>query len=155
MLTPSVLVLELKEKLNKFPMHRFNVQQTAETYEKFISNLKENSIQKIHDFQENYTCLLPEEIQSLHWTQETATVYPIIVLRRVGEDIREDHLTFIPDDKNHDVPFGEYCNDSLHKYYEDEGLSITHDIEYNDGCASQFKCVRSFSSLAKRHIKTT
>ena len=155
MLTPIELVLLLKEKLNKFPMHRFNVQQTAKTYEKIISNLDEHSILKIHDFSENYTCLLPEEIQSLHWTQETATVYPIVVLRRVGEDIREDHLTFISDDKNHDVPFVEHCNDILHKYYEDEGLSITHDIEYNDGCASQFKCVRAFSSLAKRHIKTT
>ena len=47
---------------------------------------------KIHDFSENYTCLLPEEIQSLHWTRETATLCPIVVLRKLGEDIREDHL---------------------------------------------------------------
>ena len=32
---------------------------------------------------------------------------------------------------------------------------ITHDIEYNDGCASQFKCIRALSSLARRAVKTS
>ena len=43
----------------------------------------------------------------------------------------------------------------LHKHYQKKGLSITHDVEYNDGCASQFKCIYAFSSLARRSIKTT
>lgn len=75
---------------------------------------------KIHVFSENYTCPLPEEIQSLHWVQETATVYPVVILREVVFDIREDHLV---------------CG--------------------SDGCGSQFKCIRAFSSLARRNIKTT
>ena len=155
MITPSEQVLLLKEKLNKFSVHSFNVQQTAKTYDKIIANLNEHSILKIHDFSENYACLLPEEIQSLHWTQETVTVYPIVVIRKVEDDIREDHIDFISNDKKHDVPFVEYCNDILHRYYKDAGLSITHDIEYNDGCASQFKCIFAFSSLTRRKIKTT
>ena len=112
-------------------------------------------ILKIHDFSENYASLLPEEIQSLHWTQATATVYPIVVIRKVEDDICEDHIVFTSNDKKHDIPFVEYCNDILHRYYKDAGLSITHDIEYNDGYASQFKCVRAFSSLTRRKIKTT
>ena len=83
MITPSDLVLLLKTKLNRFPVHRFNVQQIAKTYDKIISNLNEHSILKIHDFLENYACLLPEEIQSLQWTQETATVYPTVVIAKV------------------------------------------------------------------------
>ena len=75
MKAPSELVLLLKEKLNKFPVHRFKVQQTAKTYDKIIANLNEHSILKIHDFSENYACLLPEEIQSLHWTAAYPTVY--------------------------------------------------------------------------------
>ena len=113
------------------------------------------TILKIHDFSKNYACLLPDEIQSLHWTQETASVYPVVVLRRVKEDVREDHLTFITDDKNHDVPFVEYCNNLLHEHYRGEGLDVTHGIEYNDGCASQFKCICALSALAHRSMKTT
>ena len=52
-------------------------------------------------------CLLPEEIQSLHWTQETATVYPIVVIRKVEDDIHEDHIVFISNYKKHDVLFVE------------------------------------------------
>ena len=98
---------------------------------------------------------MPEEIQSLHWTHKQATVYPIVVLRKVGEDVREDHPILISDDRKHDAPFVELCNQILHKHYQKKGLSITHDVEYNDGCASQFKCICAFSSLARHSIKTT
>ena len=125
MLTPSALVDLLKNKLEQFPRHRFNVQQTAKTYDNLVANLNEHTILKIHNFSETYTCLLPEEIQSLHWNQEQATVYPIVVLRKVGEEVREDHLIFISEDRKHDVPFVELCNDMLHKHYQDDGLSIT------------------------------
>ena len=62
-----------------------------------------------------------------------------------------DHITFISSDLKHDVPFVEFCNDLLHEYYKSEGYNITHDIEYNDGCSSQFKCIKAFSSLARRN----
>ena len=38
--------------------------------------------------------------------------------------------------------------------HQKKGLSITRDVEYNDGCASQFKCICAFSSLARDSIKT-
>lgn len=98
---------------------------------------------------------MPEEIQSLYWVQETMTAYPIVVLRKVGENVQEDHLVFLLDDKKHDVLFVKKCNEILHQHYADESMSINHDIEYNDGCASQFKCIRAFSTLARRNVKTT
>ena len=153
--TPLQLTDLLKTKMEKFLHHRFSVEQTAKTYEQIIANLNESTIFKIHDFSENYTCLLPDEIQSIHWVQETASVYPIVVLRKVNNDIREDHITFISNDKTHDVAFVEYSNEILHRHYRDDGLNIQHDIEYNDGCASQFKCIRAFSNLARRPVKTT
>ena len=42
----------------------------------------------------------------------------------------------------------------LQKHQEEE-LSITHNVGYNDGCASQFKCICAISSLARHSIKTT
>ena len=62
---------------------------------------------------------------------------------------------FISDDKKHDVPCVEKCNEILHHHYVKEGLQINHDIEYSDGCSSQFKCIRVVSSLARRPVKTT
>ena len=42
-ITPSELVLLLKEKLNKFPVHGFTVQQTAQTYDKIIAAILMNT----------------------------------------------------------------------------------------------------------------
>ena len=47
-----------------------------------------------------------------------------------------------------DVPFVEHCNDILQNHYITQGVPIKHDIKYNDGCTSQFKCVKAFSNLA-------
>ena len=144
-----------KDKLRNFPRNHYNVPHTARMYDQLIENLTENMILKIHDFSENYTCLALHEIQSLHWAQEQATVYPVVVVRWLNDVKWEDHITFISSDLKHDVPFVEFCNDLLHEYYKSEGYNITHDIEYNDGCSSQFKCIKAFSSLARRNIKTT
>ena len=62
------------------------------------------------NFSENYTYLLPEKTMSIHWTQEQATVYPVVVLRKVDGILHEDHFTFISNDLTHDVPFVELCN---------------------------------------------
>ena len=99
--------------------------------------------------------MVPHEIQTLHWTQDEATVYQLVVLRRVNDVIWEGHITFISSDLKHDVPFVEFCNDLLHEHYKSEGYIITHDIECNVGYSSQFKCVKAFSSLTRRNIKTT
>ena len=60
---------------------------------------------KIQDFPENYTCLLPQEIQRLHWTQNQCTVYPLVALCKVNDKIKEDHFVVINDDIKHDVKF--------------------------------------------------
>ena len=49
---------------------------------------------------------------------------------------------FTSDDKKHDVFFVEKCN------------KILQHIEYDDGCSSQFKCIRAFSSLARYPVRT-
>ena len=107
-----------KDEVRNFPRHCYNVTHTAKTYDQLIENLTENMILKIHYFSENYTCLVPHEIQSLRWTQEQAIVYPVVVLRRVNDVIREDHIIFTSSDLKHDVLFVEFCNDLLHEYYK-------------------------------------
>ena len=41
---------------------------------------------------------------SLHWAEEQATVYPVVVLRKI-DVLHEYHFTFISDGIKHDVPF--------------------------------------------------
>ena len=121
-----------------------------------LNNLKKIlRIIKIQDFSENYTCLLPDEIHSLHWTQQTATVYPIVVIHKVEGRLHEDNFVFASDDMNHDVPFVEKCNEMIHQHYVKENIQISHKIEINDGCAAQYKSITAFSAFARREKQTT
>ena len=112
-------------------------------------------ILKIYDFSENYTCLIPNEIQSLHWTQKQATLSPVVVKRIVDGIIKGDHIPFISSNLKHDVLYVDFSNELLYDYYKTEGLKFIHDTKYNDGCSSQFSCIKAFRSLARRNIKTT
>ena len=42
----------------------------------------------------------------------------------------------------------------IHTYYNERDINIEIDIEFNDGCASQYKCVRAIQSFARRYVSS-
>ena len=151
---PKMSVAALKQKLKGFACHRFNVSHTNHIFDQAVAGMSDKTIIIIQDFLENYTCLLPKETMSIHWTQEQATVYPVVVLRKVDVNLHEDHFTFISNDLTHDVPFVELCNSMIHTYCDKRYINIEIDIELNDGCASEYKYVRAIQSFARRNISS-
>ena len=108
----------------------------------------------MQNFSKNYTCLVPEEVQSLHWSQTQATLYPVVIYRKESDNIIEKQLVYISDDLHHNSSFVEFVNEALHKYYQDKGIVIDHDIEFNDGCSAQYKSIWVFWLFAKQTVKT-
>ena len=51
-----------------FPRHQYNNAYTREVYKQAINNLCPGQMIKVQDFSENDTWLVPDEIQSLHWS---------------------------------------------------------------------------------------
>jgi hypothetical protein len=153
-LTPSQLPNLLKCQLADFPRHRLNVSHTGKLWDDIEINLGDASIVKIQDFSENYTHLLPDEIYEIHWCQDECTVYPVVVLRKVDGVLREDHFCIFSADLKHDAAFVEAANTKIHEYYQQNGVNIELDIEMNDGCASQYKCITAFRNLSLRKIQT-
>ena len=91
---------------------------------------------------------------SIHWTPEQATVSPVVVLRKVNSCVGVNHFVFINDVLKHDVPFVEICNNIFHKYYADINMPVLIDIEFNDGCSSQFKSIAAFTQYACHSVPT-
>ena len=106
----------VQQHLCDFPRHRFNVNHTRTVWNQVKEFLENDAVVKIQDSPENYTCLLPKEVQSLHWNQKQCTVYPVVVLRKVDSEIREDHFVIISDDTKHDVPFVKLANKKIHEH---------------------------------------
>ena len=69
----------------------------------------------MQDFSENYTCVVPDEVQSLHWAQAQVTILPVVTFQRdEDKNLIEDHLVFLSDDKIHDSAFVELVNNKIH-----------------------------------------
>ena len=153
-MTLSGLFDLMQKRLCDFPRHRFNVNHTRSVWNQVEEFLENDAVVKIQDFSENYTCLLPKEVQSLHWNQEQCTAYPVVVLRKVDSEICEDHFVIIIDDTKHDVPFVELANKKIHEHYRGLGISFDIDIEFNDGCTSQYKSKTAIYHLVQREKLT-
>lgn len=79
----------LKEKIKNFPRHWYKGEHISNIYDHTIDKLSETVILKGQLFSEIYTCPLPEEIMSIHWTQEQVTVFPVIIMKQIQGIVRE------------------------------------------------------------------
>ena len=61
--------------MKNIPRHLFNVEHTSNTQNHAIDNLSEAAIFKVQDLSKNYTCLLPKDIMSIHWTKKQVTMF--------------------------------------------------------------------------------
>ena len=71
----------------------------------------------------------------------------VVVLTRINDVVKKDHFVFMSKNLKHNILFVEICNSIIHKYYTDKEIEIKLDIEFNNGCASQFKCTTAFAYL--------
>ena len=88
-----------QEKIETFAGHHFNLKHTDAMIDNLLESLRDHELVIVQDFSENYDCLLPDEPQSIHWTSQQATVYPVVTLQCHNKKTVEDHFVFISDDR--------------------------------------------------------
>ena len=140
----------MQQHLCDFFRHRFNVNHTRSVWNQVKEFLENDALVKILDFSDNYIYLLPKDVQSLHWNQEKCTVYLVVWLRKIDDETHEDHFVIISDDTKHDAPFVELANKKIHEHYRGLSISFDIDIEFNDGCAPQYKSKTAIYHLVQR-----
>ena len=64
---PKDLVDHLKAQLVGYPLHTFTAMWQRKQWGSLIENLPKDHVAVEMDFSENYTCMVNEEAQSLHW----------------------------------------------------------------------------------------
>ena len=128
-----------QEKIETFAGHRFNLKHTDAMIDNLLESLRDHELVIVQDFSKNYDCILPDEPQSIHWTSQQPTVYPVVTLQCHKKKSVKDHFVFISDDRTHDISFVEYCADHINEFYSVNHPNITSFIKLNDGCAQQFK----------------
>ena len=100
-----------------YPKHRYKNAHTKEVYKQTIKNLCPGQIIKVKDFSENYTCLVSDEVQSLHWSQTQVTLFPVVTFHKDNNgNLLENHLAYVLNDKKHDCAFVELVNAKSYEY---------------------------------------
>ena len=142
--TLKEVVQYFHEKVEIFAGHHFNLKHIDAMIGNLLESLRDQELVIVQEFSENYNCLLPDEPQSIHWTIQQATVYPVVTLRCHNKKIVEDHFVFISDDRD-DSSLVKYCADHIKALYSAKHPNITSFIELYNGCAQQFKSIKAIS----------
>ena len=56
-----------------------------------------------HNFSENYTFHVQDEVQCCYWTHNSCTVHPVVCYYSINGDLQHYNLCFFLNDFNHDV----------------------------------------------------
>ena len=85
-ITISQFFTSLIEAMQDFARHHFNHVHTKEMYKMAVEGLQEGQMIKVQDFSANYTCLFPDEVQSLHWTQTQTILLPVVTFKKADSE---------------------------------------------------------------------
>ena len=99
----------------------------------------------------NYTCSVQDASQSYFWSRKQVTVHPVVIYYRDKDDkVTLKSLCFISNDLDHDVVLVNKIQELTLDYIKKNLVPDLTDVEYvTDGCASQYKCCRSFFNLCQ------
>lgn len=136
----------LKKRLYSFSRHQFMAGHMQSQYRNIGENLMPSEILTVMDYAENFAVLLPNEVQSIHWTTSQVTVFIIALTRVIDGSLSDEHYVFLSDDLKHDYFFVEHCKNLMIKSLPFRPVKC---IEFCDGAAAQFKCAKAFSLLAR------
>lgn len=144
---------EFKLRLRTYIQHVHTWRWQAHAYDACHENLPEDHIMVALDFAENHTFLEKEEVQTLHWSSNQATILPMVVHRHakvtdeegnIKDEVIKEHFVFISDDRKKDTEFVMHAFGILFQYLEDKGVKPKHTHIWSDGCAGQFKSHNAF-----------
>ncbi|XP_045024477.1 uncharacterized protein LOC116922580 isoform X1 [Daphnia magna] len=96
-------VLKLVSLLLKLRTHHFLSKVQAAHYKSLKEQLGNSDCLVTLDFAENYTFESQDEVQGAHWTNNQATVHPIVIYYKENEELISKSYCIISDSLKHDA----------------------------------------------------
>ncbi|XP_070549829.1 uncharacterized protein [Ptychodera flava] len=153
--TLNSLVQQLIHDADSLAKHLFVASWQHRQYSNLTRSvpLPANTVVMVLDFAQNYNCINQDEIQSAHWTNVQVTLHPIVTFYNctncTTDHTIQEALVFISDDLTHDTHavqhFITLANSHLSEHRD---VTIEKQIQFSDGCASQYKSKGAFCDLS-------
>jgi hypothetical protein len=132
------------ESLVKLLPHHFITKEQSKYYQFLKENLTEGQVLVVCDFAENYTCVMQNEIQGYHWTQEQITIHPFVAYyRHQNKDLQSVCYAAVTDHKKHITAsfhaFQKKYIPFVDKKMADNNVTCKKFFYFSDGCSGQYK----------------
>ena len=123
----------------------------AKAQSKYLKTRKENlddtTVILLCDFAENFTFVIQDEIQSYHWTQNQATLHPIVMYYKADDTIMHKSFCFISNELHHDTAMVYSIQKMFLTHIKRHFPKVTKVEYFSDGCAAQYKNRYNFANL--------
>ena len=136
------------EKVEVLIPHSFIATQQAQFFNECKKELKEGELVVVADFSENYSFVVQDAAQGMHWNNSQATIHPFVVYYQHSD--KEHHISFVvvSDCLQHDTVAVHLFQRELIAFLKSVlPFGITKITYFSDGAASQYKNRKNFVNL--------
>lgn len=128
----------LKNLLQTYPSHQFRAKWQNQQLRELVQNLPIGHVVAVHDYSENYTCAMQDQIQSLYFSQVQASIHVTILHRHALMDVDgvlsteenpvviTEHLFVISADCKHDHHSVHSARKRMDGYLKEIGKEKNH-----------------------------
>ncbi|KAH9378665.1 hypothetical protein HPB48_008499 [Haemaphysalis longicornis] len=132
---PAAFVKELGKWVTKWISHDY-IRRTQPIAINEANRCERRSSILLHfDFAENWTVILPNEVQSYHWHKTQVSLFTCVVTRRKSVQ----SFAVVSDDMQHDAAHACYAFHKVNECLEESAPVYSHVVYVSDGAASHFK----------------
>ena len=145
------LLDELKKEIEEHAEHLFNKDWQHNQEKTLKENLKADEVLAVFDFAENYKCSHQREVQSAYYSQDSATLHPVVVYYVCSHCLKPvtESCIMISDDLTHDHHLVHKFQEVVAKHLrETRQLDIATFYRFSDGCSSQYKSKGPISDIS-------
>ena len=137
----------LLTKLSHLCAHHFFSKAQSRYFVEAKSNLNADTAIIVADFSQNYTSVIQDAIQSVHWKKEQSTVHPFLIYVNNNDTVKSISTCVISDHLSHDTTtfwtFQKVVVNHLIKQFP----QIKRIKYFSDGASSQYKNYKNFVNL--------
>lgn len=140
------------DQLSKLVAHDFIAKQQSSYWQKMKESLKIGEFLVVCDFAENYAFVVQDSTQGFHWSNNQATIHPIVVYYKSYGDNELRHFSFviISEHLKHNTVAVHLFKKKLVNFMKEkfqDSIPIDKIIYFSDGAASQYKNKKNFINL--------
>ena len=148
-------ITELCDEASSLSSHLFIAEWQRKQFTHLKETLPKDWLLTIADFAENYRCTHQDEIQAAYYMYQQATVHPMVGYYKCPsceEAVVEESVVFITPDLKHDAYAVRQFTDRLDNHIKKRAVDFRHQVQFSDGCASQYKSKLSFMHVSERSV---